>query len=120
VGIGGKVLVVVAYAIARSRFRFERPVVVMTANAGKKLMARIASLFVQFRQNDIIDTNRTVSVPDEVFALSLGVVVSNFTTVFAVDYAAQALAVFTIPLVVLVLIFQRGVVSGLTAGTVER
>ena len=112
-------MVIVAYAIARSRFRFERPVVVMTANAGKKLMARIASLFVQFRQNGIIDTYRTVSVPDEVFALSLGVV-SNFATVFTVDYAAQALAVFTIPLVVLVLIFQRGVVSGLTAGTVER
>ena len=110
---------VVAYAIARSRFRFESPVMVMTANAGKKLMARIASLFIQFRQNGIIDTYRTVLVPDVVFALSLTVVFS-FATVFTVDYAAQAVAVFTIPLAVLVLILQRGVVSGLTAGTVER
>ena len=113
-------MVVVAYAIARSRFRFEDLVVVTTANVGKKLMARIASLFIQFRQNGIIDTYRTVLVPDVVFALSLTVVVSRFATVFTVDYAARAVAVFTIPLAVLVPIFQRGVVSGLAAGTVER
>ena len=113
-------MVVAVYAIARSRFRFESPVVAMTANARKKLMARIALLFIQFRQNGIIDTYRTILVPDVIFALSLTVVVSRFATVFTVDYAAQAVAVFTIPLAVLVLILQRGVVSGLTAGTVER
>lgn len=55
------------------------------------------------------------------FALPLTVVIPSFAAVYKVDYGAQAAAavVVTIPLVVVVLIFQRGVVAGLTAGTVE-
>lgn len=49
------------------------------------------------------------------------VVIPNFATVYTVDYGAQAAAavVVTIPLVILVLIFQRRIVSGLTAGAVK-
>jgi ABC-type glycerol-3-phosphate transport system permease component len=49
------------------------------------------------------------------------VVIPNFATVYTVDYGAQAAAstVVTVPLVVLVLIFQRRIVSGLTAGAVK-
>ena len=45
----------------------------------------------------------------------------NFATVSTVDYGAQAAAavVVTVPLVILVLIFQRRIVSGLTAGAVK-
>jgi multiple sugar transport system permease protein len=56
------------------------------------------------------DTTRpvTVSIP-------------SFAGVFTVNYGAQAAAavVVTIPLVILVLIFQRKIVSGLTAGAVK-
>lgn len=120
-GIGGRVLIAAACAITRLRLRSENPVMAMIANAGKKLVARIAPLFIQFRQDGIIDTYRTAIVPDVVFALLLTVIIPNFATAYTVDYAAQAAAaVVTIPLVALVLIFQRGVVSRLTAGTVER
>jgi ABC-type glycerol-3-phosphate transport system permease component len=49
------------------------------------------------------------------------VVIPNFATVYTVDYAAQAAAaiVVTVPLVLLVLLFQRRIVSGLTAGAVK-
>lgn len=49
------------------------------------------------------------------------VVIPNFATVYTVDYGAQAAAavVVTVPLVLLVLLFQRRIVSGLTAGAVK-
>ncbi len=49
------------------------------------------------------------------------VVIPNFATVYTVDYGSQAAAavVVTVPLVILVLIFQRRIVSGLTAGAVK-
>ena len=114
-------MVAVAYDIARLRLCFEDFIMAMTANGGKKPMARIASLFVQFRQHGTIDTYRTAMVPTVVFALLLTVVILSFATVYKVDYAAQAAAaVVTIPLVMLVLIFQRRVVSGLTDGVAEK
>ena len=47
--------------------------------------------------------------------------IPNFATVYTVNYGAQAAAavVVTVPLVILVLIFQRRIVSGLTAGAVK-
>jgi multiple sugar transport system permease protein len=52
---------------------------------------------------------------------TLTVVIPNFATVHTVDYGAQAAAtvVATVPLVFLVLFFQRRIVSGLTAGAVK-
>jgi multiple sugar transport system permease protein len=49
------------------------------------------------------------------------VAIPNFATVYTVDYGAQAAAsvVVTVPLVIMVLIFQRRIVSGLTAGAVK-
>jgi ABC-type glycerol-3-phosphate transport system permease component len=49
------------------------------------------------------------------------VVIPNFATTYTIDYGAQAAAavVVTVPLVILVLIFQRRIVSGLTAGAVK-
>ena len=49
------------------------------------------------------------------------VVIPNFATLYTVDYGAQAAAsvIVTVPLVILVLIFQRRIVSGLTAGAVK-
>ena len=49
------------------------------------------------------------------------VVIPSFAGVFTVNFGAQAAAavVVTIPLVILVLIFQRRIVSGLTAGAVK-
>ena len=49
------------------------------------------------------------------------VVIPNFATTYTVDYGAQAAAsvIVTVPLVILVLIFQRRIVSGLTAGAVK-
>ncbi|MFN2491000.1 MAG: carbohydrate ABC transporter permease [Actinomycetota bacterium] len=46
------------------------------------------------------------------------VVIPQFATTYTTDYGAQAAAsiVLTLPLVILVLIFQRKIVSGLTAG----
>jgi ABC-type glycerol-3-phosphate transport system permease component len=46
------------------------------------------------------------------------VVIPQFATIYTTDYGAQAAAslVMTLPLVVLVLFFQRRIVSGLTAG----
>ena len=118
--IWGRVLVTVAYALARLRLCFESSVM-MTTNAWKKLMARTAPLFVQLYKKGTIDIYRTTIVSNAFFALLLNVVILSFATVYTVDYAAQTAAmVVTIPLVVLVFIFQRGVVYGLTTGTVER
>ncbi|WP_119068788.1 carbohydrate ABC transporter permease [Rubrobacter indicoceani] len=49
------------------------------------------------------------------------VVIPNFATQYTTDYGAQAAAavVVTVPLVIMVLIFQRRIVSGLTAGAVK-
>ncbi|HET9927895.1 MAG TPA: carbohydrate ABC transporter permease [Rubrobacter sp.] len=49
------------------------------------------------------------------------VVIPNFATIYTVDYGAQSAAsvIVTVPLVILVLIFQRRIVSGLTAGAVK-
>jgi multiple sugar transport system permease protein len=46
------------------------------------------------------------------------VLIPNFATVYTTDYGAQAAAaiVLTLPLVILVLFFQKKIVSGLTAG----
>jgi ABC-type glycerol-3-phosphate transport system permease component len=120
-GIGGRGVNSAAYAIVCLRLRFESSAMALIVTAGKKLMARIAPLFIQFRRNGIIDIYRTAMVPDVAFALLLTVVIPSFATVYTVDYGAQAAAavVVTIPLVVLVLIFQRRVVSGLTAGVVK-
>jgi ABC-type glycerol-3-phosphate transport system permease component len=49
------------------------------------------------------------------------VVIPNFASQYTTDYGAQAAAavVVTVPLVIMVLIFQRRIVSGLTAGAVK-
>jgi multiple sugar transport system permease protein len=49
------------------------------------------------------------------------VVIPNFATLHTTDYGAQAAAaiIVTVPLVLLVLLFQRRIVSGLTAGAVK-
>ena len=119
-GIGGRVLIATTCTIARSKFHFESSVAAMIA-AGKKLMATTTLLFAQFRQNSTVDAHRTAIGPEVVFALLPTVVIFSFATVYTVDYAAQAASavVVTIPLVVLVQIFHRWVVSGLTTGVVE-
>ena len=62
-----------------------------------------------------------VLVPWALPTVTVTVVIPNFATVYTVDYGAQAAAavVVTVPLVLLVLIFQRRIVSGLTAGAVK-
>ena len=49
------------------------------------------------------------------------VIIPSFAGIFTVNYGAQAAAaiVVTVPLVILVLIFQRRIVSGLTSGAVK-
>ena len=49
------------------------------------------------------------------------VVIPNFATQYSIDYGAQAAAtvLVTVPLVLLVLLFQRRIVAGLTAGAVK-
>lgn len=49
------------------------------------------------------------------------VVIPNYATQYSTDYGAQAAAAFlvTLPLVVLVLVFQRRIVAGLTTGAVK-
>ncbi len=71
-----------------------------------------------FAWNDYIFANTFLFTPD---TQPVTVVIPNFATVYTVDYGAQAAAavVVTVPLVVLVLIFQRRIVSGLTAGAVK-
>jgi hypothetical protein len=93
----------------------------MIGNAGKKLMARIAPLFIHFRRNCIIDIYWTAMIPDVVFTLLLTDVILNFAAAYKVDYGSLAAAavVVTMSLVVLVLIFQHRVVSSLAAEVVE-
>ncbi len=113
-------MVAVAYIVARLVLSLENSTV-MVANAGVKLMARIAPLFIQLRQNGIISICQATVVPGVAFALLLSFVIPSYAAGYTVNYAAQAVAalVVTMPLVVLGLIFRRGVVSALTAGTVE-
>jgi hypothetical protein len=111
IGIWGRVLVAFA--------RFGSPVMAVIANAGKKLRARIAPLFIQLRENGTIGIYRTTTLSAALVVLSLTVVALSFAAVYTVDYAGQAAAVVvTVPLVVLVLTFQRGKHFGPTAGTV--
>ena len=51
----------------------------------------------------------------------VSVVIPNFATIYTTDYGAQAAAsvVVTVPLVILVLIFQRRIVAGLTVGALK-
>jgi hypothetical protein len=109
-----------AYAIACLRLRFECSAVTLILTAGKKLMARIAPLFIQFWRNSIIDIYRTAMIPDVVVALLLTVVILSCATVYTVDYGAQAAAAVVVAIPLVVLIFQRRVVSGLAAGVVKR
>jgi hypothetical protein len=113
-------LVAVTYIIARLVLSLENSIE-MVANAGVKLLARIAPLFIQLRQNGIISICQAAVAPGVVFALLLFFVVPSYAAVYTVNYAARAAAalVVTMPLVVLGLIFRRGVASALTAGTVE-
>ena len=103
-----------------SRFgitRSESSVMAMTANTGKKPIARIVSHFIQLWQNGTIDDYRTATALTVVFFLLLTLVIHSFATVYTVDYASQVAAtVIMMPLVVLVL--QYGVITRLTARTV--
>jgi len=49
------------------------------------------------------------------------VIIPQFASIYTVDYGAQAAAalLMTIPLVIMVLFFQRRIVAGLTAGAVK-
>ncbi|MGH2779786.1 MAG: carbohydrate ABC transporter permease, partial [Actinomycetota bacterium] len=49
------------------------------------------------------------------------VIIPQFASIYTTDYGAQAAAslLMTIPLVIMVLFFQRRIVSGLTAGAVK-
>lgn len=118
--IVSRVVNAAAYATVRLGLHSESSISAM-AVAGRKLMVSTAPLFIEFRRNGIIDAYRTAKVPDLVFALLLAVVIPSFAVVYTVDYGAQAVTavVATIPLVMLVPIFQRGVASGLAAGVVE-
>lgn len=120
-GIVGRVVNAAAYAIERLGLRFESSVTAISTIAVRKLMVKIASLFIEFRRNGLVDAYQPAKVSDAVFALLLAVVILSFAIVYTVDYGAQAATamVATIPLVMLVSIFQRGVVSGLAAGVVE-
>src|SRR5215204_4179338 len=135
-----------AYSIARLRFRFKGSVMtVILAISFFPAVAIIAPLFIQFTAVGIINTYWAMIIPDVVFALPLTiihawneflfantfifdaahypvtVVIPNFATTYTTDYGAQAAGavVVTVPLVILVLIFQRRIVSGLTAGAVK-
>ena len=71
-----------------------------------------------FAWNEFIFAN-TFSFDDSTRPVTVSI--PSFAGVFTVNYGAQAAAavVVTIPLVILVLIFQRRIVSGLTAGAVK-
>jgi multiple sugar transport system permease protein len=71
-----------------------------------------------FAWNEFLFANTFLFTPN---TQPVTVVIPNFATVYTTDYGAQAAAavVVTIPLVILVLIFQRRIVSGLTAGAVK-
>lgn len=71
-----------------------------------------------FAWNDFLFANTFLFTSD---TQPVTVVIPQFATTYTTDYGAQAAAavVVTVPLVVLVLIFQRRIVSGLTAGAVK-
>lgn len=71
-----------------------------------------------FAWNEFLFANTFLFTPD---TQPVTVVIPNFATVYTIDYGAQAAAsvVVTVPLVLLVLLFQRRIVSGLTAGAVK-
>lgn len=71
-----------------------------------------------FAWNDYLFANTFLFTED---TQPVTVVIPRFATQYTTDYAAQAAAavVVTVPLVLLVLIFQRRIVSGLTAGAVK-
>jgi multiple sugar transport system permease protein len=71
-----------------------------------------------FAWNEFLFATTFLFTPD---TQPVTVVISNFASQYTTDYGAQAAAavVVTVPLVILVLIFQRRIVSGLTAGAVK-
>ncbi|CAN5861872.1 carbohydrate ABC transporter permease [soil metagenome] len=71
-----------------------------------------------FAWNDFLFANTFLFTED---TQPVTVVIPNFASQYTTDYGAQAAAavVVTVPLVILVLIFQRRIVSGLTAGAVK-
>ncbi len=71
-----------------------------------------------FAWNEFLFANTFLFTPA---TQTVTVVIPNFASQYTTDYGAQAAAavVVTVPLVILVLIFQRRIVSGLTAGAVK-
>ncbi len=71
-----------------------------------------------FAWNEFLFATTFLFTPD---TQPVTVVIPNFASQYTVDYGAQAAAsvIVTVPLVILVLIFQRRIVSGLTAGAVK-
>jgi trehalose/maltose transport system permease protein len=71
-----------------------------------------------FAWNEFLFATTFLFTPD---TQPVTVVIPNFASQYTTDYGAQAAAavVVTVPLVILVLIFQRRIVSGLTAGAVK-
>jgi multiple sugar transport system permease protein len=71
-----------------------------------------------FAWNEFLFANTFLFTPD---TQPVTVVIPNFASQYTTDYGAQAAAavVVTVPLVIMVLIFQRRIVSGLTAGAVK-
>lgn len=71
-----------------------------------------------FAWNDFLFANTFLFTED---TQPVTVVIPRFASQYTTDYGAQAGAavVVTVPLVILVLIFQRRIVSGLTAGAVK-
>jgi multiple sugar transport system permease protein len=71
-----------------------------------------------FAWNEFLFATTFLFTPD---TQPVTVVIPNFASQYTTNYGAQAAAavVVTVPLVILVLIFQRRIVSGLTAGAVK-
>ena len=71
-----------------------------------------------FAWNEFLFATTFLLTPD---TQPVTVVIPNFASQYTTDYGAQAAAavVVTVPLVIMVLIFQRRIVSGLTAGAVK-
>ena len=68
-----------------------------------------------FAWNEFLFANSFLLAPETQPAT---VIIPQFATIYTTDYGAQAAAalIMTLPLVILVLFFQRRIVSGLTAG----
>src|ERR671921_107679 len=121
---------VAAYAIARLRFRFKSPfMTLILAIAFFPPVAIIGPLSAPgvfttailtfiFAWNEFLFAN-TFAFDETTQPVTVSI--PSFAGVFTVNYGAQAAAavVVTVPLVILVLIFQRRIVSGLTAGAVK-